>query len=154
MINAEIILEHNLWGKKIKNPKIYIKKRLNKLSKSSLFKLGSKSFTILLTNNKKMKYLNNKFRNKNKTTDVLSFPFWNSLQLKKNKKKKLYLGDIAINYQFVKKRSKLTNFQLEFDKIWIHGLLHLLGYNHKKNKDFYQMNKIENKISKYFCKIN
>ena len=154
MINAEIILEHNLWEKKIKNPKIYIKKRLNKLSKSSLFKLGSKSFTILLTNNKKMKYLNNKFRNKNKTTDVLSFPFWNSLQLKKNKKKKLYLGDIAINYQFVKKRSKLTNFQLEFDKMWIHGLLHLLGYDHKKNKDFYQMNKIENKISKYFCKTN
>ena len=100
-----------------------------------------------------MKYLNNKFRNKNKVTDVLSFPFWNSLQLKKNKKN-LYLGDIAISYQFVKKRSKLTNFQLEFDKMWIHGLLHLLGYDHKKNKDFYQMNKIENKISKYFCKTN
>ena len=59
------------------------------------------------------------------------------------------MGDIAISYQFVKKRSKLTNFQLEFDKMWIHGLLHLLGYDHKKNKDFYQMNKIENKISKY-----
>ncbi len=154
MINAEIVSEHSLWGKKIKNPKIYIKKRLNKLSKFSLFKLGSKSFTILLTNNKKMKYLNNKFRNKNKIADVLSFPFWNSFQLKKNKKKNLYLGDIAISYQFVKKRSKLTNFQLEFDKIWIHGLLHLLGYDHKKNKDFYQMNKIENKISKYFCKTN
>ena len=139
--------------KKIKNPKIYIKKRLNKLSKFSLFKLGSKSFTILLTNNKKMKYLNNKFRNKNKVTDVLSFPFWNSMQIKKNKKN-LYLGDIAISYQFVKKRSKLTNFQLEFDKMWIHGLLHLLGYDHKKNKDFYQMNKIENKISKYLCKTN
>ena len=154
MINAEIVSEYSLWGKKIKNPKIYIKKRLNKLSKFSLFKLGSKSFTILLTNNKKMKYLNNKFRNKNKVTDVLSFPFWNSMQIKKNKKKNLYLGDIAISYQFVKKRSKLTNFQLEFDKIWIHGLLHLLGYDHKKNKDFYQMNKIENKISKYFCKTS
>ena len=66
----------------------------------------------------------------------------------------MYLGDIAISYQFVKKRSKLTNFQLEFDKMWVHGLLHLLGYDHKKNKDFYQMNKIENKISKYFCKTN
>ena len=87
MINAEIVSEHNLWGKKIKNPKVYIKKRLNKLSKFSLFKLGSKNFTILLTNNKKMKYLNNKFRNKNKITDVLSFPFWNSFQLKKNKLK-------------------------------------------------------------------
>ena len=154
MINAEIVSDHNLWKQKIKNPKIYIKKRLNKLSKFSLFKLGSKSFTILLTNNKKMKYLNNKFRSKNEITDVLSFPFWNSFQLKKNKKKNLYLGDIAISYQFVKKKSKLTNFQLEFDKMWIHGLLHLLGYDHKKNNDFYQMNKIENKISKYFCKTN
>ena len=81
MINAEIVSEHNLWKKKIKNPKIYIKKRLNKLSKFSLFKLRSKSFTILLTNNKKMKYLNNKFRNKNKIADVLSFPFWNIFQL-------------------------------------------------------------------------
>ena len=52
-----------------------------------------------------MKYLNKKFRKKNKSTDVLSFPFYSVKELKKNKDKKIYLGDIAISYQFVKKRS-------------------------------------------------
>ena len=53
-------------------------------------------------------------------------------ELKKKKEKKIYIGDIAISYQFVKNRSKLTNFELEFDKLWLHGYLHLLGYDHKK----------------------
>ena len=149
MINAEIVLDYRLWKKKIKNPKTYFKKKLNKLSKFTNLKKGSKNFTILLTNNNKMRYLNNKFRNKNKITDVLSFPF-----LEKTKNKNLYLGDIAISYQFVNNRSKLSNFELEFDKMWVHGYLHLLGYDHKKNKDYYKMNKIEDKILKYFHKLN
>ena len=72
-----------------------------------------------MTNDKKMKYLNLKFRKKNKPTDVLSFP------IKIKEKKKLYVGDIAISYEIIKKRSKKTNFFLEFDKMWIHGYLHL-----------------------------
>ena len=79
-----------------------------------------------------MRQLNKKFRNKNKPTDVLSFPFNNKMKYKKN----LYLGDIAISYEIVNKRSKNSFFFLEFDKIWIHGYLHLLGYDHKKKKDF------------------
>tara|TARA_B100000029_G_C17310713_1_gene864282 strand:+ start:222 stop:671 length:450 start_codon:yes stop_codon:yes gene_type:complete len=149
MINAEIVLDYRLWKKKIKNPKTYFKKKLNKLSKFTNSKKRSKNFTILLTNNNKMRYLNNKFRNKNKITDVLSFPF-----LEKIKNKNLYLGDIAISYQFVNNRSKSSNFELEFDKMWVHGYLHLLGYDHKKNKDYYKMNKIEDKILKYFHKLN
>ena len=149
MINAEIVLDYRLWKKKIKNPKTYFKKKLNKLSKFTNSKKRSKNFTILLTNNNKMRYLNNKFRNKNKITDVLSFPF-----LEKIKNKNLYLGDIAISYQFVNNRSKSSNFELEFDKMWVHGYLHLLGYDHKKNKDYYKMNKIEDKILKYFQKLN
>ena len=152
MINAEIISEFKIWKKKIKNPTIYIKKKLNKLSKFFLLNKKPKSFTILLTNNNKMKYLNNKFKGINKTTDVLSFPFWSKEQLKKNKEKNLYLGDLAISYQYVKTRSKFTNFELEFDKMWLHGYLHLLGYDHKKNKDYYKMNKIEEKILKHFHK--
>jgi len=150
MVNVEIVSEYNLWKKNIKNPKAYFKKKLKKLNKFKPFNFSSKTFTILLTSNNKMKYLNNKFRKKNKPTDVLSFPFYDMTELKKKKKK--YLGDIAISYQFVKNRSNLTNFEVEFDKLWLHGYLHLLGYDHKKNNDYYKMRNIENRILKFIQK--
>ena len=154
MINVEIVSEYNLWKRNIVNPKTYFNKKLKKLTKFKLFNFGSKTFTILLTSNNKMKYLNNKFRKKNKPTDVLSFPFYDMTELKKKKEKKKYLGDIAISYQFVKNRSNLTNFEVEFDKLWLHGYLHLLGYDHKKNNDYYKMRNIENKILRLIHKIN
>ena len=154
MINVEIVSEYNLWKKNIKNPKIYFKKKLKKLTKFKSLNFSSKTFTILLTNNIKMKYLNNKFRKKNKATDVLSFPFYSVTELKKGKRKKKYLGDVAISYEFVINRSKLTNFELEFDKLWLHGYLHLLGYDHQNDSDYYKMRKIENKILKFIHKRN
>ena len=148
MISADVVLDYHLWKKKIKNPKIYIKKKLVNLNKLKLFKKKSKNHTIFLTNNKKMRELNKRFRNKNKTTDVLSFPFHNKTNYNKN----IYLGDIAINYEIINKRSKNSNFFIEFDKMWIHGYLHLLGHNHKKKKDFIKMKKLENLILNYFYK--
>ena len=136
--------------KKIKNPKTYIKKKLVKLNKLKLFKKKSKNHTIFLTNNKKMRELNKKFKNKNKTTDVLSFPFHNKINYKKN----IYLGDIAISYEIINKRSKNSNFLVEFDKMWIHGYLHLLGHNHKKKKDFMKMKRLEDLILNYFYEKN
>ena len=148
MISGDVVLDYYLWKKKIKNPKTYIKKKLIKLNKLKLFKKKSKNHTIFLTNNKKMRELNKKFKNKNKTTDVLSFPFHNKINYKKN----IYLGDIAISYEIINKRSKNSNFLVEFDKMWIHGYLHLLGHNHKKKKDFIKMQKLENLILNYFYK--
>ena len=150
MTSVDVVLDHYLWKTKIKNPKIYISKKLLKLNKLKLFQNKSKNFTIFLTNNKTMKELNKKFRNKNKPTDVLSFPFNKKIKYKKN----LYLGDIAISYEIVNKRSKDSNFFLEFDKIWIHGYLHLLGHDHKKKKDFTKMEKIEYLILNKFYRKN
>ena len=90
-----------------------------------------------------MKKLNKKFRNYNKSTDVLSFPFFLKNNLKFKKEKKLYIGDIAVSYEIINSRSKKNNFLLEFDKVWVHGFLHLMGYNHIKNKDYFTMNRIE-----------
>ena len=148
MTSGNVVLDYYIWKKKIKNPKTYIKKKLVKLNKLKLFKKKSKNHTIFLTNNKKMRELNKKFKNKNKTTDVLSFPFHNKINYKKN----IYLGDIAISYEIINKRSKNSNFLVEFDKMWIHGYLHLLGHNHKKKKDFIKMQKLENLILNYFYK--
>ncbi len=144
MIKANVISGHSNWKKFLIKPNDYLKKRLKKLSKAPLFKRKNHEFSLLLTNNKEMKKLNRKFRKKNKTTDVLSFPD------KIKNKKKMYVGDIAICFEIIKKRSKKTNFFLEFDKMWIHGYLHLIGYDHKKNNDFKKMYKKEKLILKYF----
>ena len=148
MIKANVILDYSKWKNKIKDPDSYLKKKLQKLSKIPYFQKKKQEFSILLTNNKKMKNLNFKFRKKNKTTDVLSFP------IKIRNKRNLYVGDIAISYEVIKKRSKDTNFFLEFDKLWIHGYLHLIGYDHKKFNDFKKMIKKEKSILKYFHKVN
>ena len=86
-----------------------------------------------------MRKLNNKFRGKNKSTDVLAFPFLkNNSNLIKNKKKK-YLGDIIINLSKIKFKDNKLSFLNELDKLWIHGLLHLCGYKHKKQVDYEKM---------------
>ena len=150
MINADVVVENKLWNKKIKNPSNYIKKKIKKISKFNSLKKKRFSLTILLTDNSKMKYLNKEFRSKNKTTDVLSFPNLDDMDLKKKNNAEIYLGDIAISYEIVNRRSKDSNFDLEFDKMWIHGYLHLLGYNHKKVRDYKVMKKMEDKILKIF----
>ena len=144
MIKANVILDYSKWKNKIKDPENYLEKKLKKLSRKPYFKKKKQEFSILLTNNKKMKNLNFKFRKKNKPTDVLSF------QTNDN----IYIGDIAISYEIVNKRSKLSNFFIEFDKMWIHGYFHLIGYDHKKLKDFKKMAKKENLILNYFHNIN
>ena len=105
--------------------------------------------------NRDIKKLNKRFRNKNKSTDVLSFPFMD----KPNKKKNLYLGDIVISYEFMNSPRNLTDieFQKKVIKIFIHGFLHLLNYDHLKLKDYKKMNKEEiniyNAISKKIRKF-
>ena len=60
--------------------------------------------------------------------------------------KKFYIGDLAASYEIIQSRAKKNNFFKEFDKVWIHGLLHLIGYDHIKNIDYYKMLKIEKRI--------
>ena len=147
MIKVNVEVNSKSWHKKIKNPKKYFSKKLKKISKIVKFFKGKNiTFTILLTNSLNMKKLNKRFRNRNKSTDVLSFPSFSSNNLKFMKKKNFYIGDIATSYEIINSRSQKNNFLLEFDKVWIHGLLHLVGYDHIRNQDYYKMNKIEKRI--------
>ena len=149
MIKADVLITNKNWKKYIKAPIAYINKKLKKVDKkTNLFKNNNCNFTLLLSGNSEVKKLNIKFKKKNKTTDILSFPFYEKKILNKlfKKKKKLYLGDIIINLNKIKKVTKDESFDLAFDKIWIHGLAHLLGYRHKSNIDFSIMKKLENKL--------
>jgi len=147
MIKANVEIDNKSWHKKIKNPKKYFNKKLKIISKMfNLFKNKNITFTILLTNSLKIKKLNKKFRKKSKPTDVLSFPYFSFKNFKSVKEKKIYIGDIAVSYEVIYSRSNKNNFILEFDKAWIHGFLHLVGYDHIKNKDYFKMNKFEKRI--------
>jgi|TARA_B110000967_G_scaffold167392_1_gene175893 probable rRNA maturation factor len=151
MIRADVLVDNNSWKKYIRNPNIYIKNRLKKVEKKiNMFKKNKFKFTLLLSDHKEIKELNKKFRKKNKTTDILSFPFHEKKKLynmiKNNNN--IYLGDIIINLNKIVKQKKKQNFFIAFDQIWIHGLTHLLGHRHKSNKDFSAMQKLENKIIK------
>jgi len=142
MIKIHVVVDSIKWKKKIKDIESYFKLKQKKFN---IFFNSSKKineFTIFLTSNLKMKNLNNKFRKINKPTDVLSFP----LNIKVNRN--TYLGDIAISFEIVNKRSRESFFDHELDKMWIHGYLHLKGYNHIKNTDFKKMFKKEDLIFK------
>ena len=76
-----VITNNNDWLNYIKRPNRYLDQKINKLNlKLKLFKRNKIYLTLVLSGNKEIKFLNKKFRNKNKPTDVLSFPF----QTKKN----------------------------------------------------------------------
>ena len=151
MIRVNVEVNTKFWYKKIKNPNKYFSEKLRKISKIIPHIKGKNIiFTILLTNSLNMKKLNKKFRSHNKSTDVLSFPYFSSNNTKLSYKRSIYIGDIATCYEIINIRSKKNNFQLEFDKAWVHGFLHLLGFDHIKNKDYSKMKEIEKKILNLF----
>ena len=148
MIKIEVLIKDKNWKKYLSNPNRYLNTQAKKINLKKYFKSKLINISILLTGNNDIKFLNKKFRKKNKTTDVLSFPNYDQdiIRTKLKSKKNLYLGDIALNlYKIDKAKNK---FKIEFDKLWVHGLVHLMGYRHYKNKDFFKMKKIEDKIIK------
>ena len=148
MIKINVITNNRKWLSYFKNPDIYLRNQTKNLNKRiQIFKKKNIFCTILLSDSREIRKLNKKFRNRNKSTDILSFPFYKKkeFQFRFKKKKEIYLGDIILNFDKMKNKKDHKNFKLEFDKLWIHGFVHLFGYDHKKNKDFYVMQKVEKK---------
>ena len=144
MISIDVVSESSLWSKKIKKPHIFFNSLIKIFPKKYRFIKKKLSLTILLSNNKNIKKLNKKFRNKNKSTDVLSFPSEKKINIKKSP----YIGDIIVSYEFMNKPKTLSSleFKSKVTKIFIHGFLHLLGYDHTKLKNFKEMLIEEEKI--------
>ena len=89
--------------------------------------------SLAFVNKAEIKKLNKKFRNKNKATDVLSFELDSG-----------YLGEIVICPEVVKTEQEMV-------KVFIHGILHLLGYEHEKSVK--QAEEMKKKQEKYFIKV-
>ena len=142
MINVNVFSDERAWSKKIRNKNLFFKKICKAFPKKYRFLNKKVSFTLLLSNNKNVKKLNKYFRNKNKSTDILSFPINKKIIISKN----TYLGDIIISYNCLDKPKSQDSrsFKEKVIKIFIHGFLHLLGFNHIKNKDYSKMLREEN----------
>ncbi|CAA6811511.1 MAG: Metal-dependent hydrolase YbeY, involved in rRNA and/or ribosome maturation and assembly [uncultured Campylobacterales bacterium] len=110
------------------------------LEKISNYFANSKDIELIVCNSEYIKDLNKKHRKKDKSTDVLSFGIQDFL----------VLGSIVINIDEVKSKASFYkhSFYNEFCLLFIHGLLHLLGYDHEK--DFGEMRNKEEEIIKHF----
>ena len=144
MININVFSDEKAWSKKLKNKESFFKKICNSFPKKYKFSNKKISLTLLLSNNKNIRKLNNNFRKKNKPTDVLSFPFNKKIKISK----KTYIGDIIISYNFMDKPKSQNNifFKKKVIKTFIHGFLHLVGFDHIKNNDYKKMLKEEEYI--------
>ena len=137
MIKVNVLSEEKSWSKKIKKREKLFNNICKYFPKEFRFINKKVYFTLLLSNNKKIKILNKKFRNKNNHTDVLSFPF----QQRKRNLKEIYLGDIIISFNHINKPRNLSNYEFKkkLTKIFIHGFLLLLGFNHINDKEYKMM---------------
>ena len=144
MINIFVFSNERAWSSRLKNKKLFFNKICKSFPKKYKFLNKKISLTLLLSNNKSIKKLNRNFRDKNKATDILSFPFSNELRISE----KTYLGDIIISYNFINKPKSQDNqsFRKKLIKTFIHGFLHLLSFNHVLNTDYKKMLKEEKLI--------
>jgi probable rRNA maturation factor len=135
----------------------YSKSLANRVFSHALKELkyrGDVSSNLILVSDQEIKKLNKKYRGKNKVTDVLSV----GLMTQKAAEfvlpdKSKTLGEVIISYPQARRQAKNRNHSIkkEITILFIHGILHLLGFDHKTKKEEIKMENLENKI---LSKIN
>jgi len=146
-IKVDFFSESKKWPRRMPKIKIITKKTIIKML--SYFKKDHKfELNIILIDKSKMIKLNKTFKNKQSDTDVLTF-------ISKNSNKnvgKIFYCDIFFSIHTIEKftlRNKVSIYD-HFNHLLIHSLLHINGYDHKKNLDFKKMKKEEIKILRSF----
>lgn len=141
MINLQIFNE----------TKTKIKKNLFYQKAKKIFKIlniKKAKLNLILVDKNFIKKLNKIYRNKNKPTDVLSFANKSEFKIPQENH---FLGEIFICLPIAKEQAnqKKHSFFNELTILFVHGILHLVGYDHEKNrKAAEEMNQLEEKILK------
>ncbi|HSF59250.1 MAG TPA: rRNA maturation RNase YbeY, partial [Candidatus Binatia bacterium] len=105
--------------------------------------------SIALVNNKEIRKLNAKYRRKDSPTDVLSFPAANGLPMNVR-----LLGDVVISVEKAEEQAKQRGRTVNEETVTllIHGILHLLGYDHERSPSAARiMGRLEKKIYRTLC---
>lgn len=111
--------------------------------------------SLVLVGPGRIKKLNKEYRKKNKVTDVLSFPAKEEVPVQ-DKEIKNFLGEIVICLRVIKKTSKRENipFEEELARVFIHGILHILGYeHHSPEKEKIMLEKQEQYLKEILKKV-
>lgn len=124
---------------KSKIPKAKINKLFKNIKKEMFDESYLGSVNIIFSNDKEIKALNKNYRGKDKATDVLSFNMDSPVD------DDSVFGEIYLSIETASKQAKKLKVSLdeEYLRLICHGLLHLLGYDHKKKKDFKLMMEYE-----------
>jgi probable rRNA maturation factor len=113
--------------------------------------------SLLLTSDREIQYLNKVYRDKDTPTDVLSFSMSEGLDsfTDNDEIDDYLLGDIVISIETAQRNAELAEISLmqEINILIIHGLLHLLGYDHNSDEEFDKMKNEEDRILKITDKI-
>lgn len=143
-MSLSIVIEDEAW-KVLRGLKSLTEKAVDAALTASARK---KEVTILFTNNVVLKTLNNDWRGKNKPTNVLSFPAPKDLKVPHGEAKPL--GDIALAFETVAKEAEASGKSLKSHTthLIVHGVLHLLGYDHEGDADATKMEAKEIRILK------
>ena len=141
-------LDNPQWKKEFPEYKTIISNAVKKTFQSENISGQNNHISFFLTSDENIKDLNLKYRNKNKATNVLAFPIQESIE------KQNYIGDLAISLEqiiFESNKYKIKKNKY-LSKITIHGILHLLGYDHISDDDYEVMNEIEDRlINELYC---
>lgn len=109
---------------------------------------------ILLTTNKTIRTYNKQYRGKDKPTDILSFSYHPDLKagqrIKPKTEEDKNLGDLIISLEYVQKDAQKweQTFEQRMQILLVHGICHLLGYDHEKDEEYEVMHKKEQEILK------
>lgn len=103
--------------------------------------------SVVLVDEEKMRELNNRYRKKDKSTNVLSFCYQEGEKFVFPSKNLLKLGEVILCPFFIKKQAQERglDFKEELARTFIHGILHLLGYNHNTTKKLEMMEALQEK---------
>jgi probable rRNA maturation factor len=127
------------------------RKILRKAVTETLGKVGVQSMVqvgISVVGDRKVRILNRKFRGQDKTTNVLSFPLNEASADLENRDQDTPLGDIVISYPVARNEAAEQNLLVDqmLGRLTVHGLLHLLGFDHENDFEARQMEKLEDEI--------
>ena len=147
MVNLDFLVLDKKWNKSLPDYKQTISNATNHIFKE-LIQFRDKSYEIsfLMVNNDYIKELNVNYRSEDSATNVLSFPMIDSNSLQHEN----ILGDVVISIDKILSESNEQKIEINeyLAKISIHGILHLLGYDHISDNDYVVMNQLEEKIIK------